>query len=59
MNYMNPSWLQVSEKRARQWCDSRGSMPYFETSAKQDYNVNEAFICIAKAALTNEEEQEP
>ncbi|KGN62095.1 ras-related protein Rab7 [Cucumis sativus] len=49
----------VSEKRARQWCDSRGSMPYFETSAKQDYNVNEAFICIAKAALTNEEEQEP
>uniref|UniRef100_A0A9I9DM54 Ras-related protein Rab7 n=1 Tax=Cucumis melo TaxID=3656 RepID=A0A9I9DM54_CUCME len=49
----------VSEKRARQWCDSRGSMPYFETSAKEDYNVNEAFLCIAKAALTNEEEEEP
>lgn len=33
-------------------------MPYFETSAKEDYNVDDAFLCIAKAALANGHEQD-
>ncbi|KAJ4828636.1 hypothetical protein Tsubulata_025631 [Turnera subulata] len=28
----------VSEKKAKEWCASKGNIPYFETSAKEDYN---------------------
>ena len=50
--------LQVSEKKARDWCASRGNIPYFETSAKENIRVDDAFLCIAKAALANEREQD-
>ncbi|XP_074382154.1 ras-related protein Rab7-like isoform X2 [Apium graveolens] len=46
--------LQVSEKVARDWCASRGNIPYFETSAKEGYNVDAAFFCAARAALASE-----
>ncbi|XLR18996.1 hypothetical protein S83_046908, partial [Arachis hypogaea] len=35
---------KVTEKKAREWCASRGNLPYFETSAKEGYNVEEAFL---------------
>ncbi|XP_077253136.1 ras-related protein Rab7 isoform X2 [Tasmannia lanceolata] len=41
----------VSEKKAKEWCASRGNVPYFETSAKEDYNVDASFLCVAKSAL--------
>ncbi|KAF3337302.1 BES1/BZR1 protein 3-like protein [Carex littledalei] len=44
----------VSEKKARAWCASKGNIPYFETSAKEGFNVEAAFECIAKNALKNE-----
>lgn len=50
--------LQVSEKKAKAWCASKGNIPYFETSAKEGYNVETAFQCIAKNALKNEPEEE-
>ena len=41
----------VSQKRAQAWCQSKGSIPYFETSAKEAINVEQAFQTIAKNAL--------
>ncbi|XP_057505040.1 ras-related protein Rab7-like isoform X3 [Actinidia eriantha] len=48
----------VFEKKARAWCASKGNIPYFETYAKEGFNVDAAFQCIAKNALENEPEEE-
>ncbi|KAH1114112.1 hypothetical protein J1N35_007490 [Gossypium stocksii] len=48
----------VSEKKVKAWCASKGNIPYFETSAKEGFNVDAAFECITKNALKNEPEEE-
>lgn len=48
----------VSQKRALAWCQSKGGIPYFETSAKDATNVEQAFQTIAKNALQQESETE-
>jgi Ras-related protein Rab-7A len=48
----------VSQKRAMQWCQSKGNIPYFETSSKEAINVEQAFQTIAKNALQQEAENE-
>ena len=49
---------QVSEKRAKQWCNGKGSIPFFETSAKEGTDVETAFQKIVHNALQNETEEE-
>lgn len=49
---------QVQSKRAERWCQSKNNIPYFETSAKDATNVEQAFQAIAKNALAQESEQD-
>jgi len=46
----------VFQKRALTWCQSKGNIPYFETSAKENINVEQAFQTVAKNALSQESE---
>ncbi|CAG2198743.1 RAB7A [Mytilus edulis] len=48
----------VTAKRAQGWCQSKGDIPYFETSAKEAINVEQAFQTVAKNALAQETEVE-
>ena len=41
-----------------QWCQEKNNVPYFETSAKEAINVEQAFQTIAKNALAREKEQD-
>jgi len=40
------------------FCQSKGGIPYFETSAKEAINVEQAFEVIARNALAQEESEE-
>uniref|UniRef100_A0A0M3I6M7 Ras-related protein Rab-7a n=2 Tax=Ascaris TaxID=6251 RepID=A0A0M3I6M7_ASCLU len=44
----------VSAKRAEAWCLSKNKMKYYEVSAKEALNVEQAFIEIARDALQRE-----
>jgi Ras-related protein Rab-7A len=46
----------ISQRRAEMWCKSKNDIPYFETSAKEAINVEQAFQTIAKNALKQETE---
>jgi len=48
----------ISSKRAMTFCQSNGNLPYFETSAKEALNVEQAFEVIARNALAQEETEE-
>lgn len=48
----------ITQKRAMQFCQLKGSIPYFATSAKEAINVEQAFGVIAKNALAQEENEE-
>ena len=48
----------MTTKRAMQWCQEKNNVPYFETSAKEAVNVEQAFQTIAKNALAREKEQD-
>ena len=52
------SGRQVAFKWAQQWCTAKGDIPCFETSAKDNTNVEQAFMEIAKNALKQESEEE-
>ncbi|KAG1137627.1 hypothetical protein G6F37_011098 [Rhizopus arrhizus] len=44
----------IPQKRALAFCQAKGNIPHFETSAKEGTNIEEAFQMIAKSALQQE-----
>lgn len=48
----------MSSKRAQQWCQNKNGLPYFETSAKDATNVEQAFKTIARNALAQDSDVE-
>jgi Ras-related protein Rab-7A len=42
---------QVSIETAQAWCATKGNISFFETSAKDSSNIDQAFSTIAKLAL--------
>ncbi|KAJ3155009.1 hypothetical protein HDU89_007199 [Geranomyces variabilis] len=55
---MEESKRQVSQKRAMTWCQQKGGIPYFETSAKEAIDVEKSFQTVAKNALQQESDVE-
>jgi len=47
---------QVPSSNAEQWCKQNGDIKYYETSAKENVSVSEAFVEMAKMALKREEQ---
>ena len=47
----------MSTTKAVQWTKQNGNIPYYETSAKEGTNVNEAFEQIARDALKAQSSQ--
>ncbi|EPX72417.1 GTPase Ypt7 [Schizosaccharomyces octosporus yFS286] len=48
----------VSKSKAQAYCQDRGEIPYFETSAKEAVNVQEAFQTVARLALENSDAED-
>eukprot|EP00485_Elphidium_margaritaceum_P019583 CAMPEP_0202730814 /NCGR_PEP_ID=MMETSP1385-20130828/186827_1 /ASSEMBLY_ACC=CAM_ASM_000861 /TAXON_ID=933848 /ORGANISM="Elphidium margaritaceum" /LENGTH=210 /DNA_ID=CAMNT_0049397093 /DNA_START=98 /DNA_END=730 /DNA_ORIENTATION=- len=50
---------QVADAKARTWCKNKNEIPFFETSAKDNSNVEQAFQTVARNALKHESSQPP
>ena len=46
---------RVPESKIKQYCASKGNMPYFETSAKDNINVDKAFEEVASLAFKRDQ----
>lgn len=49
---------KVQSAKVLQWCKSNNNIPYFETSAKNAINVDQAFEEIARKAMKQEHQEE-
>jgi Ras-related protein Rab-7A len=50
---------QVAEAKARNWCKCKNDIPFYETSAKENIMVEQAFGTVARNALKQESSQPP
>lgn len=48
----------VPQKKALAWTQGKGDIPFFECSAKDSLNVDKAFECVARNALSHEDPQD-
>ena len=48
---------KIDVLKAKQWCKNHGNLEYFETSARDNKNVEETFTAIAKAAASHDSEE--
>ena len=46
---------QISIEVAQEWCKNNGNIPYYETSAKENVNIEETFQAIAIKAYHRED----
>lgn len=49
---------KVPTAKAQTWCKNHGDISLFEVSAKENISVEEAFQTIAKAASSQQKEEE-
>lgn len=49
---------KVQDAKIKQYCQSKGDMPYFETSAKNNLNVEKAFEEIARLAFSRNSKED-
>ena len=49
---------KVKTTDAAAWCKENGDMPYYETSAKENIAVDDAFINMAKMAIKRESQNQ-
>jgi Ras-related protein Rab-7A len=45
---------KIQASKAQQWCKEKGDIPYYETSAKENVQVDDAFIEMARMAISRE-----
>ncbi len=49
---------KVSDSKVKQYCSQKGNIAYFETSAKEAYNVDNAFEEVARLAFKREQKDD-
>ena len=45
---------KVPASKAEAWCKENNDMPYFETSAKEGFKVNDAFVEMVRRGIQRE-----
>ena len=48
---------QIGKAKAEGWAKSNNDMPFFETSAKEDFMVSDAFEIVARRALKQNQQE--
>jgi Ras-related protein Rab-7A len=49
---------KVQTQRAQDWCKEKGGITYYETSAKENIHVDDAFIEMARMAISRESQNQ-
>ena len=50
--------IQVTEQKLKQYCQQKGNIQYFETSAKENVNVDKAFEEASRLAFKRDQKED-